>query len=137
MSWIDPLGLTTFATQDKAAKSVLKKINPTSIQENREYGGMIYQNKNGTFSHTKPIKGGIDGVDPGGPQACPRGTKPVAYYHTHGGPDPRYDSEHFSGADINYANHYGIDGYVGTPGGRLGKVNNGVVTYEDNALLVK
>lgn len=51
----------------------------------------------------------------------------MAYWHTHGGNEPGYDSENFSNAydpvdkvyygDIPYADHYQIDGYVATPSG--------------------
>lgn len=85
---------------------------------------MIYGNTDGTYSYTPPRHGGKAAVNPGGPAACPSGTTPEAYFHTHGGPDPRYDSENFSPADRNYGNYYGIDGYVGTPSGNLKYYNH-------------
>jgi len=119
----------TFKTQHEAALHVSKNINQTSINENREYGGMIYQNQDGTFSYTEPKQGTIDGVDPGGPASVPEGTKPVAYYHTHGGDDPQYDNENFSNiydpidkesyGDIPYADANKIDGYLATPKGKF------------------
>jgi hypothetical protein len=119
----------TFKTQHEAAKHVSETINPTSIKENREYGGMIYQNKDGTYGYTTPNKGTLDGVDPGGPSSVPEGTKAVAYYHTHGGDTPGYDNENFSNAydptdkewygDIPYADANKIDGYLATPKGKF------------------
>lgn len=119
--------LNAFKSQDEAAKHVSKSINTTSIRENREYGGMIYQNKDGTYGYTTPIKGSLDGVDPGGPSSVPEGTKAIAYYHTHGGDTPGYDNENFSDAydpiskehygDIPYADANNIDGYLATPKG--------------------
>lgn len=116
-----------FKSQDEAAKHVSKSINTTSIRENREYGGMIYQNKDGTYGYTTPIKGSLDGVDPGGPSSVPEGTKAIAYYHTHGGDTPGYDNENFSDVfdpiskehygDIPYADANKIDGYLATPKG--------------------
>lgn len=88
---------------------------------------MIYQNKDGTYGYTTPIKGSLDGVDPGGPSSVPEGTKAIAYYHTHGGDTPGYDNENFSDAydpiskehygDIPYADANKIDGYLATPKG--------------------
>ena len=117
----------TFKTQHEAAKHVSETVNPISIKENREYGGMIYQNKDGTYGYTAPIKGTLDGVDPGGPSSVPEGTKAVAYYHTHGGDTLGYDNENFSSVydpiskesygDIPYAEANKIDGYLATPKG--------------------
>lgn len=116
-----------FKSQDEAAKHVSENINSTSIKENREYGGMIYQNKDGTYGYTTPNKGSLDGVDPGGPSSVPAGTKAIAYYHTHGGDTPGYDNENFSDVfnpiskerygDIPYADANKIDGYLATPKG--------------------
>tara|TARA_Y100000296_G_scaffold19349_1_gene23090 strand:- start:248 stop:730 length:483 start_codon:yes stop_codon:yes gene_type:complete len=129
VTWVDPLGLSCkeFSSQHAAAEHVSRQINPESISQNLEYGGMIYKNPNGTYGYTGPIKGTLDGVDPGGPSSVPDGTEPVAYWHTHGGDEPGYDSENFSNAydpvdkayygDIPYANYYKIDGYVATPKG--------------------
>jgi len=120
---------TSFKTQHEAAEDVSRKINSKSVSENREYGGMIYQNEDGTYSYTDPIKGSVDGVNPGGPSAVPKGKKPVAYYHTHGGDDPAYDNENFSKVydpidkewygDIPYADSNKIDGYLATPKGKF------------------
>lgn len=94
---------------------------------------MIFMHEDGTYGYTKPIKGTIDGVNPGGPNSVPQGKLAVAYYHTHGAYDPLYNSEQFSTADINYARAYNIDGYVATPGGRFGRAfRDGRVEYQDN-----
>nr|WP_307733504.1 DUF4329 domain-containing protein [Duganella violaceicalia] len=114
----DPWGLspgTPYASQVEAARQATNDVIVQSILQNQEYGGMIYKNRDGTYSYTPPRNGGSDAVDPGGPQACPAGKIPKAYYHTHGAYDRNYDSENFSPADINYANRNNIDGYVGTP----------------------
>lgn len=59
---------------------------------------------------------------------CPKCYLEIAYWHTHGAfidndgdglDDREYETEEFSNADFNYANFYDIDGYLGTP---LGKV---------------
>jgi hypothetical protein len=114
----DPYGLAPgdpYPSQVAAARQATNDVIVQSIYQNREFGGMIYRNPNGTYSYTTPI----DGVNPGGPNSCPTGTTPKAYYHTHGACDRAYDSENFSPDDITYANHHGIDGYLGTPNSAL------------------
>lgn len=117
----------TYATQDEAAEAALNDINPLSVAEDREYGGMIYRSPDGTYSVTDPNRRGELGlveVDPGGPESVPPGTTATAYCHTHGASNPNYVSERFSGiltdgSDIGYANRYHIDGYLATPKGLL------------------
>ncbi|VVM27742.1 hypothetical protein BSPWISOXPB_3244 [uncultured Gammaproteobacteria bacterium] len=52
-----------FKTQHNAAIHALK-INATSISENREYGGLIYENSDGSYSFTGPIAGDNASVQP-------------------------------------------------------------------------
>jgi RHS repeat-associated protein len=118
ISNVDPLGLAPgdrYPSQYSAARQATDGVIVQSILQNQEYGGMIYRNSDGTYSYTQPRSGGTAAVDPGGPNSCPANTTATAYYHTHGAYDPAYDNENFSPADIRYANHYHIDGYVGTP----------------------
>lgn len=127
-----------FATADDAATDILKRINPKSIRDNREYADMIYQSPGGAYGYTVPKKGILDSADLGRPSNpnIPCKGKDVAYYHTHGAYDSRYDNENFSDADENYASYFNINGYVGTPGGRFGKTNgnHSFNQYIDNAL---
>jgi len=84
-----------------------------------------FSKKNGTFGYTDPIKGTLDGVNPGGPSSVPDGTTAVAYYHSHGAYVPNHDNENFSNeydpeddewyGDIPYADALKIDGYLVTP----------------------
>ncbi|WP_339802650.1 DUF4329 domain-containing protein [uncultured Marinobacter sp.] len=125
MQELHPCGL--FPSADDAARHASERINPISIEENLEYGGMVYRTSTGEYSYTTPIRGTIDGVNPGGPSSVPEGTEAVAYYHSHGAYEPYYDSENFSNeydpvdgewyGDIPYAKHHNIDGYVSTPEG--------------------
>jgi RHS repeat-associated protein len=141
IEWIDPLGLARhFKTQDEAAIHALKEINPTSIKEDKEYGGLIYKNRGKTYSHTPAYKGSVDGVDV--MQAfedCPKNSKIVASYHTHGGFNKNYSSEEFSDEDIINAHSRKIDNYVGTPKGKFGKydVKTKKSIYIENALPTK
>ncbi|WP_196381608.1 DUF4329 domain-containing protein, partial [Ralstonia solanacearum] len=125
--YVDPYGLAPgdpYPTQEAAARQATNDVIVQSIYENQEYGGIIYRDRNGNYSYTAPRSGGNAAVDPGGPSSCPAETTPSAYYHTHGAYDPNYDSENFSQADINYANHYGVDGYVGTPNSAFKEYNH-------------
>ncbi|MDJ0955316.1 MAG: DUF4329 domain-containing protein [Arenicellales bacterium] len=107
-----------FATQHQAAFDVLNEINPVSVRENREHGGWVYRNADGSFGNTNPVGGGVASVNIGNPQTTvPGGTRATATYHTHGGPDPRYDNENFSPQDILSDRLAGVDGYLGTPAG--------------------
>lgn len=111
-----------FASADEAAFDVLNGINPTSVQENREHGGWVYRQADGSFNSTTPIAGDVASVNIGNPvTAVPIGTQAAASYHTHGGPDPRYDNENFSPQDILSDVLAGVDGYLGTPAGFLKK----------------
>ena len=107
-----------FATQHQAAFDVLNEINPVSVRENREHGGWVYRNADGSFGHTDPVGGQVASVNIGNPTtSVPDGTRATATYHTHGGPDPRFDNENFSPQDILSDRIAGVDGYLGTPAG--------------------
>lgn len=114
----DPWGMApgdSYDTQDEAAQDAMDDIIDQSINEDREYGGWIYQNDDGTYSYTEPNRGTEHGCSPG-----VRPENGTAYYHTHGaesGPD--YDDENFSPKDRNYADNNDVDGYVETPSGAI------------------
>jgi RHS repeat-associated protein len=128
INFIDVTGYapdSPYLSQQTAAFIALNEINPKSIEINKEFSGMIYQNANGTYSYTEPNSKGAKGFsaintsDPGGQSACPKGTKAKAYYHTHGAYVPGLDNEDFSQPDKNYSKAHKIDGYLGTPGGKI------------------
>ena len=107
-----------FASQDAAARDVLNTINPVSISLNREHGGYVFRNPDGSFSSTNPLLGDVASILlPPISAIVPSGSRGTASYHTHGGPDPRFDNENFSPADLAADRELGIDGYLGTPGG--------------------
>ncbi len=111
-------GAQRFASQNQAAFNVLNGINPVSVRENREHGGWIYRNADGSFGRTEPIAGQVASVNIGNPaNMVPANTRATASYHTHGGPDPRFDNENFSPQDILSDIQAGVDGYLGTPAG--------------------
>lgn len=117
-------GAQRFAVRNNAASNVLNQINPVSVRQNIEHGGWIYRNADNTFSHTRPVAGTVNSVNIGSPStSVPRGTTASASYHTHGGPDPRFDNENFSPQDLLSDRLAGVDGYLGTPAGFM-KLHN-------------
>lgn len=124
-------GAKRFAVRNDAAFDVFNDINPVSVRENREYGGWVYRNADNTFGYTPPVVGTVANVNIGNPfTAVPMGTIASASYHTHGGPDPRFDNENFSPQDIRSDRLAGTDGYLGTPAGfmKLHDVQTGNIT---------
>jgi len=107
-----------FEAQHGAARDVLNRINPTSVRENREYGGWVYRSLDGSFASTNPVRGQLASVNIGSPlTSVPASTVATASYHTHGGPDPRFVNEQFSPQDIAVDKAQRVDGYLGTPAG--------------------
>lgn len=126
----DTDGQIRFSTQHDAARNVLNAINPTSVAENREYGGWVYRNSDQTYSATEPNKGTSDSVILGSPLAVPDGSVTTASYHTHAAFDTAYDNENFSLTDLALDVAWEFDGYLGTPAGYF-KYHNyltGVIT---------
>lgn len=103
--------------QHDAARNRLNEINPVSVRQNREFGGLIYRNQDGTFSSTAPVAGDATSVSI--PDTVPVGTLATATYHTHAAFDPRFDNENFSPTDIESDASIGLDGYLGTPAGQF------------------
>lgn len=123
---------------DAAAFDGLEVANPRSIQNNLEYGGLVYQNPaTGRYSASNPISGTVDGFNPGD-VTVPSGSTVVGDYHTHGDysevddtgainrtTNPSADdfnSDGFSQPDFDgiSADGKGVKdytGYLGTPGG--------------------
>jgi hypothetical protein len=108
-----------FDSQDRAAFAALADINPTSVRDNREYGGSIYRNRDGSFSRSAHVRGEFKQVAFNPHAIVPDDTRATAYYHTHGRAHPAYLDEQFSPQDLQFARFYVIDGYLGTPAGRM------------------
>lgn len=109
-----------FVARNDAAFDIMNRVNPISVQQNREHGGWIFRNADNTFGYTEPVEGTVASIDLGNPAtSVPMGTRASASYHTHGGPDPRYDNENFSPVDIQSDRIQRVDGYLGTPAGFL------------------
>jgi len=125
VTWIDPFGLKPgdrFPSEQTAAIDAISYINPTSISLNREHGGYIYRNPDGTFSYTTPYSSGAQASTNLGP--LPPTGEVTADYHTHGGPTSvaSFD-ENFSGRDRAINTLTGRTGYLGTPRGAIKRFN--------------
>lgn len=105
-------------SETEAAFNVLNGINPTSVRQNREFGGWVYRNQDGTYGSSTPVRGEAASVTlPNPVTSTPSGSRITASYHTHAGFDPRFDNENFSPQDLRSDNSLGIGGYLATPGG--------------------
>lgn len=123
-----------FATAEEAAVAAMKEANPTSVNQNLEYGGWVKQNADGTYSYDPPVQGTADGLT----TMPAKGPSDVVWYHTHAAYDPNYDNENFSGAtgDKGYSKANNAIGYVATPSGAIKKYDpatDTVTTLPDTA----
>lgn len=125
----DALGLAPgdpFPSADAAAQDALNYTNPTSISENIEHGGFIYQGDDGNFYATNPTPGTEDGWSPSSSSGdVPETGVPVGDYHTHGGPPPpgMIGAEEFSPEDLQGSQLFnnifpGWLSYLMTPNGQ-------------------
>ncbi len=122
-----------FATPEEAARAALDANNPRSIADNKEYGGMIYKNPDGTYGYTDPAPGtGAHCTPENAP--IPDGATPVGDYHCHGDyddktgrtSDPNRDKDNSDGFSDTDEKAYekansknpGYKGYLGTPSGQ-------------------
>ena len=117
VNFTDPSGLRPgdiFPTLNEAGRDAINYTNPTSISQNREYGGYIYGNNRTGFTYTNPVRGTADSLTlPGAPPNT------VADFHTHGTYDPNYLNEQFSDADLTGNQLSNTTGFLGTPGGNF------------------
>ena len=112
--------VTRFKTQTEAALNVLNEVNPRSITLNREFGGWVFANVDGSYTSTTPVQGDATSVTlPDLGLAIPPGAKATATYHTHAAFDPQFDNENFSPRDLQNDRDAAVDGYLATPGGQF------------------
>jgi hypothetical protein len=109
-----------FKDQHGAALSTLSRWNPVSIARNQEIGGTVYRNRDGTYGINSNVRiGTAHSVSLYPTDDVPTGTSPTASWHTHAAYDSMHDNENFSDEDITFSNYWQIDGYLGTPTGRV------------------
>ncbi|MGJ83196.1 DUF4329 domain-containing protein, partial [Escherichia coli] len=137
---MDPLGLYEFKSKniDDIGIFALAMCNGESINENKEYGGLICR-KQGEYFPMNPISSNDnDSVDLRNIK-CPEGSERVGDYHTHGfysddkgnkvtKENDVYDSLNFSSKDLtnSYMNGMGkkeYSSYLGTPNNTYLKYN--------------
>jgi type VI secretion system secreted protein VgrG len=135
-----------YASAEAAAVAAMQGYNPASVAQNREFGGWIKKNPDGTFTAQPAVRGSEAGLD----NMPDKGANDVAWWHTHGAVVPdghggdKYDSENFSGADGDkgYSKANNATGYVATPSGAIksydpsadhGAPGEGVTTLPDTA----
>jgi RHS repeat-associated protein len=117
-----------FNTRENAAANFGQQYNGKSILNKKEYAALIYSlYKDGKkyYAYNQPEVGGAHGVPQGVSGKAPRGSKPVAWIHTHGNDDygsaGNYDDQNFSGSggDKGYSQALKLDGFLVTPDGSL------------------
>lgn len=136
-----------YANQRDAAIWMINEVNPVSIKENREYSGLVYQDKaDRKYYSSTPGKGSEQGTDPRKSYVNPD-DRVVGDYHTHADyaifnpvtgiitatHDPlrdSFDSNNFSKTDktgIEYdarrLREKDYRGYLGTPSGEIKEYN--------------
>jgi len=106
-----------FRSADAAAMEVITAITPTSIAQNREFWGLIFQRGN-LFGFTAPTRS-PDETAAMPVFSFPTGTVGVSMYHTHGAGFRRINgstaAEGFSIDDRMMCKKNDLDGYLGTP----------------------
>jgi len=104
---------------------LMESMNALSIRFNREVCGYILREPDGSYRSTK--------VSWGGHASCASlpieaGVEVVSSWHTHAAYDRGYDNEVPSIQDVEGDIRFGVNGWVGTPGGRLWFVESGTET---------
>ncbi|MCW5933047.1 MAG: DUF4329 domain-containing protein [Fimbriimonadia bacterium] len=120
--WNDPVNLVDcfgfkpgdkYKSADAAAKAALRDIGKEPKMMEVEFGGWIYENPDGTFSYTKPVKGTENEVSPP-KSSLPKNAIIVGGYHNHLAGS--MESEYFSERDRIFAREHGSV-YLLTPTG--------------------
>jgi uncharacterized Zn-binding protein involved in type VI secretion len=129
-----------YPTADAAAKAACQEANSKAIPLNKEYGGMIYKNPDGTYGYTAPNTNDQGaGYNANSAAPMPPDSQPAGDYHTHGDysqngtatadpsqQDGKTNADKFSQPDVDgvaarQAKNPSYNGYVGTPDGQTKK----------------
>lgn len=119
--------LSSYSTMDEAAKAAMGQIYKPSLDSCVEYGAIIYQNKDGTYSFTSPIKSDLENWDSINLtkefDKVPPEAKAVAHVHSHACDKPTHENERFSSQDIENSHERRgmLTGYMVTPSGAMYK----------------
>jgi len=112
--------LAQSAKETEFVTALMHSMNALSVRFNREVCGFVLRHADGTYSSTK--------VSWGGEASCASlplepGVVAVSSWHTHAAWGRGYDGEVPSIQDVEGDMRFGVNGWVGTPGGRLWFVN--------------
>ncbi len=111
-----PIAQAQDARETEFVIGLMESMNQLSVRFNREVCGYILQDAEGALFSTK--------VSWGGNASCASlplepGLRAISSWHTHAAWDPAYDGEVPSIQDVEGDMQFGVNGWVGTPGGRL------------------
>jgi hypothetical protein len=113
---------TTFASAADAAKDAIRRFNPMSRTDGREYGGTIYRlPQSGRFAYVDPPNiqpPGTSGGHVRTDQPIPAGATQAGRWHTHG-KTQNYTDEDFSDEDIRLVHERHLPSWLGTPKGAI------------------
>ncbi|QFT91563.1 hypothetical protein FIU86_01835 [Roseovarius sp. THAF9] len=108
-------GAAQSAHEIAVARQVLADAQARSVAENREFCGYIGYTAAGRLATTKARRGYLNYCEPRWPERL----RVVASWHTHGAYDDDAWSEVPTVNDLRADKGEGINGYIGTPAGRL------------------
>lgn len=99
------------------AKNTLGGLQKRSFSQNREYCGLVFEDKAGNLSTSEIFAG--SNSECAFSWQVPMDKYAIASFHTHAGFDTHYDSEAPSLIDLETDFDNRIDGFISTPGGRF------------------
>lgn len=115
------------AREDAYARAFLDILQKRTLASGREYCGYFGYNSEGRIVATPARRGRIASCLP---PLAPADMDVFASFHTHGSFDPAYANEIPSSDDVLTDREDGIIGYVGTPGGRVWRIDGPAAVAE-------
>jgi len=113
--WISNI---TYSSHIEAAAAASNRFNPLSIQEDREYVGIVLKSQGDTPYFTYTISQGSAGANAVPLRiAVPQGFELAAFWHTHGA--EHWSRVYFSNADTALAQKWGVPIYLANHVGSL------------------
>lgn len=109
-------GVTIPAAEIALVRQRLERVQRQSFRGDREYCGYLGRTRSGRLVVTRMRRGQRNGCTPPLPQ---RGLTLLASIHTHGAYARDVPAEFPTTLDIDSDAAEGVNGYIGTPGGRL------------------
>ncbi|MBY4893406.1 DUF4329 domain-containing protein [Rhodobacteraceae bacterium N5(2021)] len=111
-----PVAQAQDAREMEFVRGMMESMNQLSVRFNREVCGFILQDDAGNYSSTKASWGGEASC---ASLPLEAGQRAVSSWHTHAAWGLGYDGEVPSIQDVEGDMRFGVNGWVGTPGGRL------------------